>query len=276
MMILRFFRRVGAALLIGALLVLSALPVSAIEPTYTVSDAYMASPFYAALSELSLTGDERFDVLSVALSQLGYHEADGEDGFGGDHVDGSRNFAEYNRMYGKLDNGEGNGLSYGYSWCAAFVSWCLRQSGVDTEVAVTSVSCRRMTDWYREQDAFYGARSGYTPQPGDIIMFHEGDGVPSHVGFVLGVAHRRVYVIDGNGRENSVAIHVYNRNSKAIYGYCVPEYTVHPDTVYDFLSDAHDPIGSAITLPSVLADLSALAIGLTAVIALRLYRRRVK
>jgi hypothetical protein len=46
--------------------------------------------------------------------------------------------------------------------------------------------------------------------------------------------------------------------------------------VYDFLSDAHDPIGSAITLPSVLADLSALAIGLTAVIALRLYRRRVK
>ena len=128
------------------------------------------------------------DVVSIAMTQYGYHEGNSEADMGGTNRDGYKNFAEYNRMYGKLDNGEGNGMSYGYSWCAAFVSWCLRQSRVEETAAITEVSCRRMTDWYREQGRFYSRQSGYTPLPGDIIMFHDGDGVPSHVGFVLGVA----------------------------------------------------------------------------------------
>lgn len=266
------WRMLAALLLITCLPAIGALPVSAITPTYTLSDEYMTSAYYTALTELTLTGDERYDVLAVAFTQLGYHEGDGEPDFDGHKTDGSRNFAEYNRMYGKLDNGEGNGMSYGYSWCAAFVSWCLRQSRVEETAAITEVSCRRMTDWYREQGRFYSRQSGYTPLPGDIIMFHDGDGVPSHVGFVLGVEQGRVHVIDGNGREDSVAVHVYHHNSRAIYGYCVPDYHVLPGTVYEFVPHTPISIGAVITLSSVAAVVIVAVGGLAAAVLMRTHR----
>ena len=211
------------------------LSASAVEPIYKVGAEYAASPYYTALTEVTLTGDGRYDTLAIAFSQLGYHEGDSEAEMNGANTSGTKNFAEYTRLYGKLDNGEGNGVSYGYSWCAAFASWCLRHAGVAAEAAVTEVSCRRMTDWYRERDRFYSRRSGYVPQPGDLIMFQEKYGLPSHVGLVIDTEWGRVRVIDGNGKENSVAIHEYHRSDNKIYGYCVPDYTVKEGTVYDFL-----------------------------------------
>lgn len=270
---LKIFCRICAAVMLVSLLcATAALSVSAVSPTYTVSDEYRGSSFYEALSELTLTGDERYDTLAVAFTQLGYHEGDSEADLGGGKSDGTRNFAEYNRMYGKLDNGEGNGMSYGYSWCAAFVSWCLRHSGVEETAAVTEVSCRRMTDWYREQGAFHPRESGYTPLPGDLIMFHDGDGVPSHVGFVLGIEQGRVHVIDGNGREDSVATHVYHHNSRAIYGYCVPAYDVLPGTVYDFVPQTPISIGTVITLTSILAVVIVAVGGLAVAVLVRTHR----
>ena len=265
---MRLLRRISALVLLCIWLsTIAAVSASAVSPTYAVSEDYASSPYYTALTELKLCGDERYDVLAVAFTQLGYHEGDGETDFDGANETGSRNFAEYNRMYGKLDNGEGNGMSYGYSWCAAFVSWCLRQGGVEETAAVTEVSCRRMTDWYRERGAFHSRQSGYVPLPGDLVMFHDGDGVPSHVGFVLGTDQGRVHVIDGNGREDSVATHVYHHNSRAIYGYCVPSYDTLPGTVYDFVPDTPISIGTVITLSAV-AELVIVAVGGLALTAL--------
>ena len=224
------------------------LPAAAAEPVYEFSGAYQSSPYYQNLLACELTGDERYDVLAIAFTQLGYHEGNSDAEMGGANGRGDRNFAEYNRMYGKLDNGEGNGMSYGYSWCAAFVSWCLRHAQVSEEAAVTEVSCRRMTDWYRKNSTFYARESGYEPKPGDIIMFHDGDGVAHHVGLVLGTAGERVYVIDGNGREESVATHDYRRSSRAILGYCVPDYETRPGTVYDFLPETTAPDVATVTV----------------------------
>jgi hypothetical protein len=129
-----------------------------------------------------------------------------------------------------------------------------------------------MTDWYREQGAFHPRESGYTPLPGDLIMFHDGDGVPSHVGFVLGVEQGRVHVIDGNGREDSVATHVYHHNSRAIYGYCVPAYDVLPGTVYDFVPQTPISIGTVITLTSILAVVIVAVGGLAVAVLVRTHR----
>ena len=98
------------------------LPAGAVKPVYEFGGEYQSSPYYNNLLSYELTGDGRYDALAVAFTQLGYHEGDSDAEMNGENGSGSRNFVEYNRMYGKLDNGEGNGMSYGYSWCAAFVS----------------------------------------------------------------------------------------------------------------------------------------------------------
>lgn len=258
------------ALTVSALI----LPAAAVAPAYEFGGEYQSSPYYDRLLAYELTGDERYDVLAIAFTQLGYHEGDSDAEMNGANTNGTRNFVEYNRMYGKLDNGEGNGMSYGYSWCAAFVSWCLRHADVSEETAVTEVSCRRMTDWYREHSTFHARESGYIPKPGDIIMFHDGDGVAHHVGLVLGTEGSRVHVIDGNGKEESVATHVYHRNSRAILGYCVPDYETKPGTVYDFLPETHTPDAATVTLSAVITCIVMAVGALLVLVIMRMHKQK--
>lgn len=212
---------------------------------------YKNSGFYDRLLQVELTGDQRYDVISVALSQLGYHEGNSEAEMDGLNPNGSRNFAEYTRVWGKVDNREGNGVSYGYAWCAAFVSWCLRQSTVPTTIAQTEISCSRMTKWYTDNDIFYPRESGYRPVLGDIIMFTEDDDI-THVGFVLGVKDGRVYTVEGNGGEQ-VATHSYSLTSTYVYGYCVPKYEVKAGMDYNALfEDAINPTGTYVVTAKVL------------------------
>lgn len=243
-----------------ALLIISGAYINAfaVEPSVEVGVHYKASGFYDRLLEVELTGDQRYDTVAVALSQLGYHEGDCEEDMDGLNGKGKKNFAEYTRVWGKVDNQEGNGVSYGYAWCAAFVSWCLRQAKVPTSVALTEISCSRMTRWYVNRDIFYSRDSGYTPILGDIIMFTE-DGDITHVGLVLGVKNGRVYTVEGNGGEQ-VATHSYSLTSSYVYGYCVPQYTVKEGTDYAALMDgALNPTGRYIVTASKLAVMSEAA-----------------
>jgi len=260
-----------AICLIAVLLTVTLLPAAAVTPVYEFSREYKSSAYYDNLLAYVPTGDMRYDVLAVAFTQQGYHEGDRDADMHGGNANGSRNYVEYNRMYGPLDNGEGNGVSYGYHWCAAFVSWCLRHSGVPEEVAVTEVSCNRMLQWYRQNGTYHARQSGYTPLPGDLILFHDGSGIPHHVGLVLGVNGGRVHVIDGNGKEDNVATHVYHHNSAKILGYCVPDYTTRAGTVYDFLPEAQviDPV--TVTLSATVVALIAAVGGF---VVLRVMRKQ--
>ena len=106
------------------------LNVAAAEPSYTVSAEYKKSRYYENLQKVPLSGDQAIDTVAIALSQLGYHEGNSNADFGGLNTSGTKDFVEYNVLYGKLDNNQGNGVSYGYYWCASFVNWCLRQARV--------------------------------------------------------------------------------------------------------------------------------------------------
>ncbi len=219
------------------LLSFAVLPLSALTPSYKVGDAYKSSKYYDKLIACELTGDMRYDVLSVAFTQIGYHEGNNESEMNGMNLSGSRNFVEYNRIFGKVDNNEGNGISYGYAWCAAFVSWCLRQAGVPKELAVTEISCNRMTKWFQVNSTYHSRSSGYRPLPGDIIMFHDGDNSADHVGVVVGIKGGNVYTIEGNSG-GVVGPHLYSLTDSYILGYCVPAYTVKAGTNYgDFTLD---------------------------------------
>lgn len=212
---------------------------------YEVSEPYKTSIFYKTVTDLPLTGDQRYDVVQVALTQVGYHEGDSDEDMHGTSK-GERNFVEYNRLYGKLDNGEGNGHSYGYMWCASFVSWVLRTANVEKKIAGQEVSCASWVNFFENKGQFKTRQSGYTPVAGDII-FYKGSRTSSrsnHVGIVVGCKDGVVYTVEGNTsgiatdgdptNGGGVARKNYSLADTYIVGYGVPRYETKPDTVYDF------------------------------------------
>ena len=177
-----------------------ALETSAAAAKYNMTNEYKSGRFYKNLTSLSLSGDGARDTVAIAMSQVGYHEGDGESDFDGETNTGTKDFVEYNVLYGKLDNNQGNGMSYGYYWCASFVNWCLRQAGVpESATAGVEVSCQR---WFADckAEGIYRSKGGYIPKLGDIIFFKDkGSAVDStHVGLVRYSDGNYVYTVEGN------------------------------------------------------------------------------
>ena len=149
-------RRVLALILLAVLLV-SSIPMqvqAAYENTYTN------------------TGDQRADIIGVALTQVGYREGKGT---------GSNN----------NDTKYGDWAGYpGTEWCGWFVSWCARQANVPTSVLRTNGRANPsgfgLTSYY--------SSSEYTPRPGDLF-FKKNFG---HVGLVYYVDGNYFYTLEGN------------------------------------------------------------------------------
>lgn len=238
--------RAISILLMTTVIILSfVLPLSAAKPTYNMTEQYKASYYYDNFEIVNLSGNQATDVLAVALSQLGYHEGDSDDDLGGLNKSGNKNFVEYNVLYGKLDNNEGNGYSYGYYWCAAFVNWCLREAGVSTEqTAVGEVSCQR---WLRALEAknmykvAHTDKGDYVPKSGDLIFFKSpsSTSASSHIGIVRYADEERVYTIEGNTSNDSafssngnyVCIKSYALSDTLIVGYGIPKYKKNSDVI---------------------------------------------
>ncbi len=213
----------------------------ALEESYEVSAVYKESKYYENLKGVTLSGDQATDVLAVALSQVGYHEGDGDSDFGGMNAEGARDFVEYNVLFGELDNNQGNGKSYGYSWCASFATWCLRQAGVGEEQSAQTDPKTNRSSW-QWRKAFieaeqYNEKEGYAPKAGDIIFFKDVDDPTievsaSHVGIVLYADETAVYAIEGNTNStfeegsvsDCVALKSYSLDNKYIVGYGTPKY----------------------------------------------------
>ncbi len=221
------------ALMITTASSLCTLGTSAVTETYQVSEEYKSGKYYEHLRRIELTGDQATDVISIALSQLGYHEGDSDADLDGMNFEGTKNFVEYNVLYGKLDNQEGNGLSYGYAWCAAFVNWCLRQARVEKTASGTEVSCRRWLADCKDM-GIYVEKDGYAPKTADLIFFKDADSsvTSTHIGIVLYSDENRVYTIEGNASSGSalsiaghyVCLKSYKLSDSYIVAYASPKY----------------------------------------------------
>ena len=227
------------------------LPAGAVEPSYKVSEYYKDTLYYQNLRAVELTGDGATDTVAVALSQLGYHEGNKNADLNGLNSSGSKNFVEYNVLFGKLDNGEGNGVSYGYAWCAAFVNWCLRQARVDNELTGGMyVSCHSWRNWFVHEGAAYGASyhartDDYIPKKGDLIFYKSLTATHNrssdHIGIVLACEDGIVYTIEGNG-DNRVALHEYALSNRYIVGYGSIAYkTADVPAVDHYANENHQP-----------------------------------
>lgn len=218
------------------------LPTAAsIKPNYAdyeYGEAYKSSNYYDQLIEAKskLTGDNRYDVILIALSQIGYHEGNSDADMDGWNLGGSENYVEYNRLFSKLEG------IWGYAWCAAFVSWCQYQAGVPADIDCSEVSCPRMINEILKPQGLYKTReSGYTPIIGDLIYFKNktSTAVSTHVGLVIGVRDGYVYTVEGNGGEK-VARHKYALDDSYIVGYGALKYETKEGTDYSEFSLEED------------------------------------
>lgn len=150
------------------------------------------------------------DVLSLAASQIGYHEKATEE-FLDDFTanSGTANYTKYARDLG---------VANGQPWCGYFVWWCMRTAGVpdDRHPCVGYVT----KDWFVTRGLWHD-RGTYVPKPGDYIAF--GDPL-NHCGIVESVSADRVYTLEGNSSD-VVKRRDYALTETRIAGYGTINYT---------------------------------------------------
>lgn len=87
-------------------------------------------------------------------------------------------------------------IGYNFWWCAAFVSYVVRQCGVPTSVVPNFAYCPDCIDWARSKGRLHSksqiAGGSYTPKAGDIFL-REG-----HTGIIVSVSGSQFTTVEGN------------------------------------------------------------------------------
>ncbi len=196
------------------------------------------------LRNIVLTGDQRVDLVTVAKSQIGYHEGNNSNDIDG-KSQGKNNYTKYGLWFGRQD-----------AWCAIFVSWCANKAGISNDIIAKSVwpsSDDFGCVWHgRNADRTEGIN--YTPVPGDLIIFDwksnnfctksPASFYGDHVGIVTEVAGGIVYTVEGNSN-NKVRAKQYSLSDENIKGYAVPNYT---NTAY---TSVEEPVQNPAQKPSI-------------------------
>ena len=146
--------------------------------SYSGSSSYKSGKYYSRLAKVSLTGNQRTDIVNVAKSQVGYQEGSSNSQLAGTSY-GGKNYTEYGRWYGLQD-----------MWCAMFVSWCANTAGVSTSIVPKHCYTPTGLQWFKDRGLAYSrasvAKGNYTPKAGDIIYFKSSrnNNSTNHVGIV--------------------------------------------------------------------------------------------
>ena len=85
------------------------------------------------------------------------------------------------------------GLGKGYSWCMAFVYWCVVEAALKT----ATINPLKKTGGVLDQLHSKKNLEVKTPQPGDIFIMDFGKG-QGHVGFVEHIVGDVIHTIEGN------------------------------------------------------------------------------
>lgn len=218
--------------------------INALNMTYTPTNGFRNSKFYSQLCDVNLTSDQRANLVNVAKSQIGYHEGNNFEQYGGGSS-GSDNVTEYNYWYYGQKHVKGNDK---YPWCAVFVSWCAKQAGLSNIIpSFAGCGTGYNSTLPGAGEKTHLRNSGYIPQSGDIIFFNSSDYSPGHVGIVNYVSNGYVYTIEGNSSDKVNTVSYALSNTK-IYGYAVPNYSnTVPDSPYPEYIDVNISAGTSNT-----------------------------
>lgn len=87
-------------------------------------------------------------------------------------------------------------IGYNFWWCAAFVSYVVRQCGVPTSIVPNYSYCPNCIDWARRNGRLHSkhqvTNGTYTPHAGDIFL-REG-----HTGIIVSVSGNSFTTVEGN------------------------------------------------------------------------------
>ena len=166
------------SLFLTIVMMLSIVPLSTVQSSAAYENTYKN------------TGNQRADIIGVALTQKGYKE-------------GNNNSTKYGTWYG-LPN---------QPWCAMFVSWCARQAGIPTSVLKNSAVAAPDAQYFNIP---YYNGSSYTPKSGDLFFTKDW----SHVGLVASIDGNYFYSIEGNYNDSVCQV----RRKISDYYFGVPNY----------------------------------------------------
>lgn len=210
-------------IIVGMLLPMFRIEASAMS--YSGSSSYKSGKYYTQLTKVSLTGNQRTDIVNIARSQVGYQEGSSSSQLSGSSY-GGKNYTEYGRWYGLQD-----------MWCAMFVSWCANVAGVSTSVVPKHCYTPTGLQWFKDRGRAYSratvAKGGYTPQAGDIIYFKSSrnNNTTNHVGIVTKYSNGTVYTIEGNTSSATISTNggavcekSYSISNTYIVYICSPNY----------------------------------------------------
>ena len=201
------------------------VPMKANAVNYSGSSSYKSGKYYTRLKNVSLTGNQRTDIVNIAKSQIGYQEGSSSSQLSGASY-GGKNYTEYGRWYGLQD-----------MWCAMFVSWCANLAGVSTSIVPKHCFTPDGLSWFKSRGLAYTrktvANGGYTPKAGDIIYFKSARNSNStnHIGIVTGYSNGTVYTIEGNSSSATISTNggavvskSYSISNTYIVYICKPNY----------------------------------------------------
>ena len=196
-------------------LVFSSASAYALVPFYVgtpaePSEAFANSKYYDRLVSVQLTGDMAYDIVNVALSQVGYHEGNSFADLDGENKSGYADYNEYSYWWDGVPN---------RAWCAAFINYCARQAQIPNTVLKGKLAANAA--------AFnlpLMPKATTEPLVGDLIFFDwDLDGSSDHVGLVAKVDGSDVLVVHGNYAEYATVTR-FGRTQIDVLGYARPAY----------------------------------------------------
>ena len=242
-----------ACIMLFGLLPVDGIQVKAAAPDYPTTSSYKASGYYTALCDVELTGNQRVDIVNIALSQVGYREGSYNGDFSGADDGRYKNYTEFNYWYHNYVSSAMPVGGDGAPWCATFVSWCAAMANIPTSILKPSTAAGP-GDAYFNIDFYSGSSTlesswdknshfkgyNYRPQKGDLFFTRTW----AHVGLVVAISGEYVITVEGNtnvdgsSQGNGVYKLMRRKVDELYYGVpnyvCEPIHKVDPDFARDF------------------------------------------
>jgi hypothetical protein len=111
-----------------------------------------------------------------------------------------------------------------FNWCAAFVTWCCRETGIaipdQPEGFWATMALVESWKFWAQKNGFWHSANGFTPKRGDILVFEwfDGDAQLDHIGIVRGYAPGSETIQTSEGNRGNVAKNG-NRELSNVMGY---------------------------------------------------------
>lgn len=110
----------------------------------------------------------------------------------------------------------------GSSWCAAFVSWCLRAGNGGSSPLAYSLGARDILAQCKKRGWTIPPGSSELPLPGDLVVWWRvaADGWQGHIGFVHQLTDGKLYTIEGNKSAFVQGFSYTYANMDKLLGFC--------------------------------------------------------